>query len=231
MYLRRAIVLPFLVALLFSLVPMAYSPSSLAETEANLLLEMQVSETKVILGEEINITLTVRNVGNTTFNKTYSSTPAPIFHAYFLTPSGLFLDNYGGVYLPVIVEFTLNPGDNFTTTLEWDLYRREDGTHAYPPVPGTYDLYGWCDLTSIPIFMPNPTFVPITIVGDWWNLADLNFNYEVDIYDIVLCANAYGSTPPDSHWDPLCDLAEPYGTIDIFDIIIIAISYGEQYTS
>jgi len=208
---------------------MAYSPSSLAETEANLLLEMQVSGTQVILGDEINITLTVRNVGNVTFNKTYGSAPAPIFHAYFFTSSSLFLDNYGWVFLPVEIEFTLNPGDNFTTTLEWDLYRREDGTHAYPPPPGTYDLYGWCDLTSDWLFMPNPIFVPITIIGDWWNLADFDFNYEVDIYDVVIGANAYGATPLDPNWNPDCDLAESYGLIDIFDIVTIAMSYGEEY--
>jgi len=59
--------------------------------------------------------------------------------------------------------------------------------------------------------------------------ADLNNDMKVDIFDIVIGANAYGSTPIDPNWNPDCDLTEPYGAIDIFDIIIIALSYGEEY--
>jgi len=67
----------------------------------------------------------------------------------------------------------------------------------------------------------------MNIVGD---IADVNNDLIVDIFDVVLCAYAYGATPLDPNWNPDCDLAEPYGAIDIFDIIIIAMSYGEEYT-
>ncbi|MCK4478194.1 right-handed parallel beta-helix repeat-containing protein [Candidatus Bathyarchaeota archaeon] len=63
----------------------------------------------------------------------------------------------------------------------------------------------------------------------WWNLADVNYDFKVDIYDVVLACSAYTSTPSDPHWNPHCDIAEPYGIIDIFDIVMIAGSYGEEY--
>lgn len=63
----------------------------------------------------------------------------------------------------------------------------------------------------------------------WWNLADVNQDLKVDMDDIALCVTAYKNTPSDPHWDPFCDIAEPHGTIDIFDIVMMASSYGEEY--
>ena len=63
-----------------------------------------------------------------------------------------------------------------------------------------------------------------------WNYADIDGNWRVDIFDVILGANAYQAVPGDYHWDPRCDIAEPYGIIDIFDIVMICSSYGEEYT-
>jgi len=63
----------------------------------------------------------------------------------------------------------------------------------------------------------------------YWNPADTNHDLKVDIFDIVLCAGAYGSKPPDSKWCCRVDIAEPYGIIDIYDIVMICTSYGEEY--
>jgi parallel beta-helix repeat protein len=62
-----------------------------------------------------------------------------------------------------------------------------------------------------------------------WNLADIDHNLKVDIFDVVLVANAYGSIPSDPNWNPRCDIAESYGIIDILDIVAVAGSYGEEY--
>jgi len=60
--------------------------------------------------------------------------------------------------------------------------------------------------------------------------ADINGDNVVDIYDVILATDAYWSRPSDPHWNPHCDIAEAYGIIDIFDIVTICISYGEEYT-
>ena len=63
----------------------------------------------------------------------------------------------------------------------------------------------------------------------WWNLADFNQDLKVDMDDVVLCVSAYESTPSDPHWDPFCDIAEPHGIINIFDVVMMASSYGAEY--
>lgn len=64
----------------------------------------------------------------------------------------------------------------------------------------------------------------------FWNPGDIDHDLDVDIFDVVKTAIAYGSTPLDVNWNPHCDIAEPYGTINIFDIVTIAGSYGKEYT-
>ncbi|MCK4633667.1 hypothetical protein KAT42_02450, partial [Candidatus Bathyarchaeota archaeon] len=63
----------------------------------------------------------------------------------------------------------------------------------------------------------------------WWNPADINYDLKVDIYDVVLVANAYQATPSDPHWNPLCDITEPYGIVNIFDVVTVCGSYGEVW--
>lgn len=63
-----------------------------------------------------------------------------------------------------------------------------------------------------------------------WNLADVNADGKVDIYDMVLASHAYASTPPDPHWNPNCDMTKPYGIIDIYDMAVIASNYGKRHT-
>jgi len=63
-----------------------------------------------------------------------------------------------------------------------------------------------------------------------WNPADVNCDWKVNIYDAVSSCVAYTSTPLDPHWNCHCDIAELYGVIDIFDIVMICASYGEEYT-
>lgn len=61
--------------------------------------------------------------------------------------------------------------------------------------------------------------------------ADINYDWKIDVNDIVLCASSYGATYLDTHWNPDCDLAEPYGVIDILDVVTVASHYGEGQVS
>jgi hypothetical protein len=55
----------------------------------------------------------------------------------------------------------------------------------------------------------------------------------VDFEDLMIFAMAYGSTPVDSHWNPVCDIAGPNGSlvpdgvIDFEDLMIFAMNYGK----
>jgi len=57
--------------------------------------------------------------------------------------------------------------------------------------------------------------------------ADLNGDGTVNIMDIALVARAYGSRPGDPNWNPIADVAEPYGEINIVDIATVAKDYGK----
>ncbi len=61
-------------------------------------------------------------------------------------------------------------------------------------------------------------------------LGDIDYDMDVDIFDVIKFASAYGSTPSSPNWIPDCDVADPYGIIDIFDIVTVARNYGEEYT-
>ena len=49
----------------------------------------------------------------------------------------------------------------------------------------------------------------------------------VDFEDLMIFAMAYGSTPPDANWNPLCDIY-PDDKIDFEDLMIFAMHYGER---
>ncbi len=55
---------------------------------------------------------------------------------------------------------------------------------------------------------------------------DLNGDYKVDLYDILIVATAFGCHEPHENWNPQTDLTLD-GIIDIFDIVRIAIRFGE----
>lgn len=67
------------------------------------------------------------------------------------------------------------------------------------------------------------------LMNFYWNPADINYDLKVDIYDVVLVCSAYNSTPTDTRWNPHCDITEPYGTIDIYDVVVIAGNYGKSW--
>ena len=55
---------------------------------------------------------------------------------------------------------------------------------------------------------------------------------DVDIFDIVTAASAYGSQGggvPDDNWAPGADLAPECCVIDIFDIVTITARYGTRF--
>ena len=64
--------------------------------------------------------------------------------------------------------------------------------------------------------------VTVTIPGD------VNCDFTVDIYDIVLLCYAYGSERGELRYDPNCD-SEGDGDVDIYDVVIACGHYGETY--
>jgi hypothetical protein len=57
--------------------------------------------------------------------------------------------------------------------------------------------------------------------------TDLNKDGTVNIMDIAIVAKAYGSKTGDPKWNPIADVAEPYGEINILDTATVAKDYGK----
>jgi len=58
--------------------------------------------------------------------------------------------------------------------------------------------------------------------------GDINGDGIVDIFDVVIVAAAFGTTPSDPNWDPRADLKPEFGLIDIFDFVVVATHFGEK---
>ena len=103
------------------------------------------------------------------------------------------------------------------TDLFCGIYQNETGIDGIGDTP--YRVSG-ANLDRYPLI--KPIF--------WWNFADINWDLKVDISDIMLACEAYGSTPQESNWNPLVDVAPLWNRIDIFDLVTMASHYGEEYT-
>jgi hypothetical protein len=57
--------------------------------------------------------------------------------------------------------------------------------------------------------------------------GDINGDGVVDIYDAIIFAAAYGSTPGNSNWNPNADINGD-GIVDIYDAIILAANFGQK---
>jgi len=58
---------------------------------------------------------------------------------------------------------------------------------------------------------------------------DINQDGKVDLQDLTILANAYGSTPTSPNWNPLADIRGD-GKVDLEDFVLFALHYGEQYS-
>jgi hypothetical protein len=193
----------------------------LIKAEDGLLLEMNLNKTVIAVGEKIDITLTLRNIGDT--NVTITFTP-PLFDVCYYVGAERYCWSYGKAFIQVILDLILEPEESYAEILQWDLYKYVDGEY-YPPEPGTYDLYGGLHPTCW-----TGCHAKVTLVDPNWNPADVNSDFKVDIYDVVLLCLAYNCTPSDSHWNPHCDIAEPYDIININDVVLMCASYGEEWS-
>jgi len=159
-------------------------------------------------------------------------------------------NNWHGIYivsydLPAINNLIYH--NNFVNnTYQATAYNHTNIWHSGYPSGGNYwNDYNGTDLYSGPfqnisgsdgigdtpyiIDENNTDRYPLISPYTCWNIADINYDFKVDIFDVVLAAVAYGATPSDPHWDARADIANPYEVINIFDIVTIVGSYGEEY--
>lgn len=65
----------------------------------------------------------------------------------------------------------------------------------------------------------------------WWNSADVNYDYQVNFFDMVMVCASYGRSDSDPLWNPRCDIAPPYRYIDLFDVLRAIYDYSEEWST
>jgi hypothetical protein len=69
---------------------------------------------------------------------------------------------------------------------------------------------------------------PVSIVLTVKIPGDLNWDKEVSLADLVILAQAYGSKPGDSSWNPKADI-DGNGIVGLSDLVALAQHYGQHY--
>jgi hypothetical protein len=97
------------------------------------------------------------------------------------------------------------------------------------------DFYSQLQLKYTEIVDYNATDIPYSIVqgtlhiDDPFGIAgDINGDLKVNLMDLVLFANAYGSKPINANWNPNADMNDN-GKVDTSDLGILALHYGQHY--
>jgi hypothetical protein len=74
---------------------------------------------------------------------------------------------------------------------------------------------------------PWPGFAIGRLIVGFIEVCDLDGDRIVTIQDITIVAVAFKTKPGYEKWNPLADLAEPYGEINIVDLSMVAKDFGK----
>jgi len=128
--------------------------------------------------------------------------------------------------LPVTgITFTINGFLQTTPYAEWF----SEGSFTLE-MPETHDTYFWARWLEDGDTNRTRTFVltgNTTLTGGFTIIIDINHDGIVNVFDLRICAKAFGSKPGDINWNPTVDLNND-GLIDIFDLRKIAKHYGKR---
>jgi hypothetical protein len=116
------------------------------------------------------------------------------------------------------VSFIFGSFNDWNDTCEGNYWSDYNGTYS------DYDGIG-----DTPYIIDNNNTDNYPLMNPYWIPADVNHDLKVGICDVVKITGAYGCTPSDPDWNPHADIAQPFGKIDILDIVLCTSHYGKKY--
>ncbi len=157
--------------------------------KADLDLSMTADKTAIFAGEEVGLTFILRNNGDQ--NVTFWMGP-PFFDAYLYDSDDTLVAKWteGRAFAAYIEKITLEPGETFSITIQWNLYSYNQEAGGFIPVkPGQYKISGvWLGTPRI-----ETSTIDITVEGTDGEPADVtkftvvvNGMYSLDVF---VCVN------------------------------------------
>ena len=150
---------------------------------------MTVDKTSIFAGEDISFTFILKNKGDK--NVSFWMGP-PFFDAYLYDSNDVLVERWtDGKGFPEYIErITLKPGEDFSKTIQWNLYCFDHETGGFIPVkPGRYKISGvWLGEPRI-----ETSRIGITVKGTCSTHADVTkFKAVVNgmrSVDVFVCVN------------------------------------------
>ena len=179
-------------------------------------LTMSVNMDKAFLGQKINFTMVLTNVGETDVTVRFGSSQVMDLY-YYAKGIGWNIWSYGRLFAAVSWSVTLKPGESFPWILTWDLYYHRSSGGFIPPKPGAYKVWGECVSDPGWYETASATTVKLVLPGD------VNLDYKVDLLDAALISAHWYPSPPVGPlgYDSTFDLNGD-ARIDVLDLAVIS---------
>ncbi len=145
------------------------------EVTDGLELTMAIEKTYYVLGEPINITLTITNISNQTINFTHTGYDFD-FLVYNDTNNIIYQWSKGRAFPMFIMIMPLNPLENITGTYVWQQTSNNQSNQDTQVSPGTYNIVG----ETGPTYGLQTTPIQVTII-------DPQLSTQEQVRDEVMC--------------------------------------------
>jgi len=227
-----SLLLAFLICLTIAFVPQG----ARAQTSTPTVQVDPPGETVLQTGETLSFNVTVANVNllsswefqiyyNSVVLNASSWVAGPVFSSGTMIFNYIWTDNYNATDGLIDLVFTFEGQGVFSggSAILATVYFTVESSGAAPLQLQNTMLLD--NSTPFPQQIPNTakdaTVYTGTIPGD------LNGDGRVSLQDLVILANAYGSTPGDANWNANADINGD-GRVSLQDLVILALQYGKS---
>jgi hypothetical protein len=204
---KRRVLSTIIVGLLCCTTLLMFAPRALSDPDVHDVAVEDVTPSRgwVFQGKTVDVNVTSTNLGDVaetvTVNVYYNGTPGN-----------------GPIGTQVVA---LTPSETQTLTFTWN-------TAGVPIYYSGYNITAVADISPetddnlTNNVLQSPSTIAVRIFGD------MNGDSKVDVGDVAIVAQAFGSNPTRPRWDPDADLNGD-GIIDVTDIALVAKNFGKHY--
>lgn len=167
------------------------------KADGQLELMVTVEQTDYYVGEPVNVTLTIINIGDQPVGFGYG--PSQFDFLVYNDTGLVYWYSRSGIALPqFIIDVTIDPGQNVTDVLTWPQTVNATGNSVSP---GSYNIYGWIPShglqagpVQVNVDLPISLAPLKTVIGQGYvlplNVSLINLDDPPWAFDVTLSSNA-----------------------------------------